>query len=867
MFSNNATDRKIYVPYGSVDKYRAASYWSDYKDDIVAYDFEKDEIYDPNAGENTKIYYTATSKIEPYYTGVGFFGAEIVSNEWDATAGEGVITFDGEVTLIGDCAFYRSTNLISVTIPEGVTSIIGTAFQMSGLQEFKGKYASEDGCCVVIDGVLVAFAPKSTTSYTIPSSVAEIGDEAFCFCWDIQSVVIPQSVKRIGNYAFYDCGALSDVSIEEGVESIGDAAFMNCGSMKSATIPNSVTTIGVSLFAACENLASIEIGTGLTRLEDSMFMWCSNLVGVTIPENITSIGTEAFMNCKSLKSITLPSSIESVDGYAFYYCENLESVYCKAVTPPVANSKYYLWGAFDGNAENRVIYVPAESVDAYKSAEGWSEYADAIVGYDFGSGEILKPTQNVSSAYELQAALDSAVVGDNIITLVGDIVGEVTISQEDGKNIIIDGAGYMFDGIIHVNGNSRYNGAETLLIHDVNFKTSGSSIDFIEQDRSDSLTRYPHNITVEDCTFEGGSDVVAIRFRQAMNVTVRNCAVVGLHSLAQMNGCENILIDGVWVSDATNGVSLGNTSDCVIMNSVIIASGYGVRANPSAMLNVSNSEIHGAQPLVVRKMTDGTSYAINLDKVKLYTNDLYDIIFTSSNDEGEYVEPLGEWRVTGAEGYKIFPEAEVVAVANVSNEEELIAALEAKAERIYFLNDITLSTPYLNIEDIKTEIFGQGYKLTVSAMSKNYSLIVSGQSDVVINDLVINDRGGFYVYGVSNLVVNNVNVRANYSSTGRFIFYVEVESTVTVNGGKYSTNRSRIHYFYTGAGSKITVTDGEFGDNISGGGDLVSTANAGIVEFKGGTFTSTSRDFDPTQWVAEGYEAIKDGDTWTVQAK
>lgn len=31
----------------------------------------------------------------------------------------------------------------------------------------------------------------------------------------------------------------------------------------------------------------------------------------------------------------------------------------------------------------RKIYVPAESVEAYKAAQRWSEYADAIEGYDF----------------------------------------------------------------------------------------------------------------------------------------------------------------------------------------------------------------------------------------------------------------------------------------------------------------------------------------------------------------------------------------------------------------------------------------------------------------------------------------------------
>ena len=45
---------------------------------------------------------------------------------------------------------------------------------------------------------------------------------------------------------------------------------------------------------------------------------------------------------------------------------------------------------FDDNASGRKIYVPAESVQAYKSADGWRDYADAIVGYDFENGVVVE---------------------------------------------------------------------------------------------------------------------------------------------------------------------------------------------------------------------------------------------------------------------------------------------------------------------------------------------------------------------------------------------------------------------------------------------------------------------------------------------
>lgn len=61
----------------------------------------------------------------------------------------------------------------------------------------------------------------------------------------------------------------------------------------------------------------------------------------------------------------------------------LAEVYCPVVTPPAITYNKDVWKAFDTNASGRKIYVPNAYVETYKMAEGWSDYADAIVGYDF----------------------------------------------------------------------------------------------------------------------------------------------------------------------------------------------------------------------------------------------------------------------------------------------------------------------------------------------------------------------------------------------------------------------------------------------------------------------------------------------------
>ena len=130
------------------------------------------------APESWKIRYTATERVEKsWWLTDDDFGASLVSNEWDETTSEGVITFDGDVTCIGTYAFSGFTSLTSVTIPNSVTEI--------------GKQAFED--CT------------SLTSVTIPDSVTEIGDRAFDGCTSLTSVTIPDSVTEIGYGAFYYC--------------------------------------------------------------------------------------------------------------------------------------------------------------------------------------------------------------------------------------------------------------------------------------------------------------------------------------------------------------------------------------------------------------------------------------------------------------------------------------------------------------------------------------------------------------------------------------------------------------------------------------------------------------------------------------
>lgn len=123
------------------------------------------------------------------------------------------------------------------------------------------------------------------------------------------------------------------------------------------------------------NLEKVEIPSCVTSIGEYAFEYCTKLEEIKLNEGITEINYDAFYCCKSLTSVELPSSVNKIIDGAFSQCKKLQTVTINSLTPPsvgVATSMF-------NNCDNlQTIYVPAESVDAYKAASGWSDYADKI---------------------------------------------------------------------------------------------------------------------------------------------------------------------------------------------------------------------------------------------------------------------------------------------------------------------------------------------------------------------------------------------------------------------------------------------------------------------------------------------------------
>jgi len=204
-------------------------------------------------------------------------------------------------------------------------------------------------------------------SVIIPDSVTSIGYNAFYDCDSLTSVVIGNNVTSISDYAFYSCNSLTSARIGDSVTSIGNLAFYDCTSLKSIEIPDSVTGIGEDAFAYCDSLTSITVpfvGASKDGAENTHFGYIfggssySNNASF-VPQSLKSviitggfrIDDYSFYNCLHITDIVIPSDVTSIGKNAFFKCNGLESVVFNATSTWYVTTNSYNWQNQTGGTE------------------------------------------------------------------------------------------------------------------------------------------------------------------------------------------------------------------------------------------------------------------------------------------------------------------------------------------------------------------------------------------------------------------------------------------------------------------------------------------------------------------------------------
>lgn len=310
------------------------------------------------------------------------------------TTGEHIVEYVFKDTKsIADGAFQYCERLFGITIPNSVNTIGTWAFQ-NCLN--LGSWDIDISECLMTIGFQAFFYCRNLTLFEIPSSVININNGAFSFsglryieipetvtnlgtdifdsCEYLEEVVLPNNLKRIPKGMFFSCSNLTNITIPNGVTNIGENAFGYCSYLLEIVLPDSVREIGQQAFEHCDLLKRINIPNGVNALNARTFWLCSNLEEISIPNSVMYIYNQCFYGCSSLTNITIPSNVRSIDTNVFKDCSGLDYIIFERTTPPkLTNANTFT------NTNDCLFYVPVESVDAYKTANIWSQFANRIV--------------------------------------------------------------------------------------------------------------------------------------------------------------------------------------------------------------------------------------------------------------------------------------------------------------------------------------------------------------------------------------------------------------------------------------------------------------------------------------------------------
>ncbi len=220
----------------------------------------------------------------------------------------------------------------------------------------------------------------------------EIGIGDFDGCFSLRSIQLPVTITSIGAWAFNNCSALEHIDLPERLQTIEHDAFLDSG-LRSIYIPAATTSIATTAVSSCRQLTSVVVSPDNpvydsrdscnAIIETRTNMMVSGSTVATIPRSVTSLSDECF-NFFNPKVLTIPAQITRIGPWSL--ATYVQRLYLESPVPPTFDSQggqLHLIHPLDEDDpySDLAIYVPAGSADAYRQAEGWSEFAEYISEY------------------------------------------------------------------------------------------------------------------------------------------------------------------------------------------------------------------------------------------------------------------------------------------------------------------------------------------------------------------------------------------------------------------------------------------------------------------------------------------------------
>lgn len=326
-----------------------------------------------------------------------------------ASCGFSVVEIADGVKEIGENAFYRSSTLNSVKIGKSVTSIERNAFSQC----------------------------PALTSVTLGENLKFIKTSAFENCTALSNIVLPSSLQVIDSRAFYNT-ALVSVSVPSSVVNIGKDAFEWIYALKEIKVDEANT-----VYSDIDGVLCSKTKTVLFRYPNSKGKT------YTVPNTIKKIYDHAFSNCRDLETVVFPASVISFESEIFWGNSNLKSITFLNPEPVNLVSSFRL-------DKDVFILVPKQSVNRYRNTYCWNEMNIKAIGsitesITMGAAEL---TLEVGSESQLQCTVlpetaenktvtwnttDANVVTvDEMGNLIAVSEGEAIVSAttNDGTNLV-----------------------------------------------------------------------------------------------------------------------------------------------------------------------------------------------------------------------------------------------------------------------------------------------------------------------------------------------------------------------------------------------------------------------------------------------
>ncbi len=219
------------------------------------------------------------------------------------------VVIPGSVTSIGVAAFQGCSGLRAITVAPGnafYSSVDDVLFNKN--QSILIKYPEgKPGTHYTVPSTVTvigfhAFRSSPLVTVTIPDSVTALGGYAFYGSLNLVEITIPQSVTNIGTYALPYCSNLASITV--------DARNPCYCSAEGVLFNKSQTMLLQYPGGKCEG--SYTIPATVTNIGADAFYYATCLTNVTIPNGVTSIGDYAFWYCTSLGSLSIPDSVVTI---------------------------------------------------------------------------------------------------------------------------------------------------------------------------------------------------------------------------------------------------------------------------------------------------------------------------------------------------------------------------------------------------------------------------------------------------------------------------------------------------------------------------------------------------------------------------